>query len=350
VTRLVVEDLLDVATRVLVACGVPEDDAALVADSLVRADLWGHQSHGVLRLPWYVDRIRSRVMEPVTDPQVVVDAGAVAVLDGRDGVGQVLAARAASEAVARARRFGVGAVGLRNSNHFGTAAYFTRMAAEAGCIGLLTTNSSPAMAPWGGREKAVGSNPWSLATPAGEGRVGVMDVSGTVVARGKLYLARQHGTSIPPDWGITREGARTTDPDAALAGTILPMAGHKGYVISVMMDVLSGVLTGSGFGRQVAGPYQSSQRSRAGHLFIALDVSAFMAADDYASRVTELFSELKSVPLAAGAEEIYYPGELEDRAEAKGRVEGIDLPEQTVADLVEVASLVGVGWAPPVGS
>lgn len=348
-TRLAVDDLLDVAARVLVACDVPVDHADLVADSLVRADLWGHQSHGVLRLPWYVDRIRSGVMTPVTKAELVVDAGAVAVLDGHDGVGQVLTARAATEAVARAGSFGVGAVGVRNSNHFGTAAYFTRMAARAGCVGLLSTNSSPAMAPWGGREKAVGSNPWSLATPAGNGRVSVMDVSNTVVARGKIYLARQHGTSIPPDWAITSEGGRTTDPDEALAGTILPMAGHKGYVISLMMDVLSGVLTGSGFGTQVAGPYQSSRPSRAGHLFIALDVSAFMPDGEYASRIQELFAELKSVPLAAGAEGVFIPGELEDRAEAQGLVDGVDLPDRTVADLVQVASLVGVEWTPTAG-
>ena len=348
-TRLRPDDLLDVASRVLVTCGVPADDARLVADSLVRADLWGHQSHGVLRLPWYVDRIRSGTVRPVTDPEIVVDTGAVAVLDGRDGVGQVLAARAADEAVARAGRYGVAAVGVRNSNHFGTAAYFTRMAARAGCIGMLSTNSSPAMAPWGGREKAVGSNPWSLATPAGHGRIGVMDVSNTVVARGKVYLARQHGTPIPEDWAISAEGRPPTDPDEALAGTILPMAGHKGYVISVMMDILSGVLTGSGFGSQVAGPYQSSRRSLAGHLFLALDVSAFMSAEEYSARVSELFAELKSVPLAAGAEEIFYPGELEDRAEAKGLADGVDLPEQTVADLVRVAEQVGVPWLPDVG-
>lgn len=346
-TPVPVDDLLDLTSRVLVATGVPGDDAHLVADSLVRADLWGHQSHGLLRLPWYVARIRSGVMTPVTAPETVVDAGAVAVLDGHDGIGQVLAAQAAREAIGRARHHGIGAVGVRNSNHFGTAAYFTRMAAPQGCIGVLTTNSSPAMAPWGGREKAVGSNPWSVATPAGAGRVSVMDVSNTVVARGKIYLARQRGVQTPSGWAITTEGRPTTDPAEALAGTILPMAEHKGYVISVMMDVLSGVLTGSGFGAQVAGPYQSARRSRAGHLYIAIDVSAFMPVDEYEGRMQALLTELKSVPRAEGVAEIFFPGEMEDRAEARGLLEGVDLPDQTLVDLATVASEVGVRWTPP---
>ena len=138
---------------VLSAVGLPVADAHLVADSLVQADLWGHQSHGVMRLSWYVARIRAGVVHAVTQPELIVDAGAVAVLDGKDGVGQVIAAGAALEAVRRAKVHGIGAVAVRNSNHFGTAAYFTRMATPEGCIGLLTTNASPAMAPWGGDGK-----------------------------------------------------------------------------------------------------------------------------------------------------------------------------------------------------
>ena len=145
---------------VLTSLGVPDEDAALVSDSLVTADLWGHPSHGMLRLGWYVARLRSGVMATVTAPETVVDAGAIAVLDGREGIGQVVTDRACQEAVRRAQQHGVGVVAVRNSNHFGTAAYWTRRIADAGCAGILTTNGSPAMAPWGGREKTVGANPW----------------------------------------------------------------------------------------------------------------------------------------------------------------------------------------------
>ncbi|HEV8423989.1 MAG TPA: Ldh family oxidoreductase [Actinomycetes bacterium] len=341
-TRVSAQRLIEFAAAVLSAVGVPNADARLVADSLVTADLWGHQSHGVLRLSWYVDRIRAGVMKPATAPETVSDTGALAVLDGHDGVGQVLAALAAQDAVRRAREHGVGVVAVRNSNHFGTAAYFTRMAARDGCVAILATNASPAMAPWGGRRKTVGTNPWSIAAPAGEHDVMVMDIANTAVARGKVYLAKQRGERIPAGWAIDADGAPTTDPTAAIAGVILPMAGHKGYAISLMMDVLSGVLTGSAFGAAVGGPYQFERRSGCGHLFIALDVASFGDPDGFARRIEQLVAEVRSVPLARGFDEVFYPGELEARAARQHLQQGLSLPQQTLDDLQRLAASTGV--------
>jgi LDH2 family malate/lactate/ureidoglycolate dehydrogenase len=330
------------AAEALAAVGVPTQDARLVADCLVQAELWGHPSHGVLRLSWYVARIRSGAMGPVTRPETVVDHAAVAVIDGRDGLGHVLAVHAVHEAVGRARQHGIGAVAVRNSNHFGMAAHYTRMLAEQGCVGILTTNSSPSMAPWGGRAKTVGANPWSVAVPAGRHGVSVMDISNGNVARGKIYAARERGTPIPEGWAIDAEGVPTTDPVAALSGLLLPMAGHKGYAISFMMDVLSGVLTGSAFGTGVSGPQQAERRSGSGHLVIALDVAALIDPAEFAGRMEQLIAEVKSVPLAAGFDEVFYPGELEDRARARREREGIDLPANTLEDLRELAGSTGV--------
>ena len=341
-TRVSAERLSEFAVAVLVALGVPEPDAGLVADSLVTADLWGHQSHGVLRLRWYVDRIRAGVMRAVTTPETVSDTGALAVVDGHDGVGQVLAAFAAREAAGRAREHGVGVVAVRNSNHFGTAAYFTRMAARDGCVAILTTNASPAMAPWGGRRKTVGTNPWSIAAPAGRHDVMVMDIANTAVARGKVYLASQRGEPIPIGWAIDADGSPTTDPSAAIGGMILPMAGHKGYAIALMMDVLSGVLTGSAFGAEVGGPYQSERRSGCGHLFIALDVASFGDPDGFARQMEQLVAEVRSVPIARGFDEVLYPGELEVRAAREHLQAGLSLPRQTLEDLRELAASTGV--------
>jgi len=334
--------LRDFVDAVFRGSGLAAADAALVADSLVQADLWGHASHGVLRVPWYVARLRSGAMAAVTAPELVVDAGAVAVLDGRNGVGQVLAASAAREAVARARAHGVGAVAVRNSGHFGTAMYFTRMAAAAGCVGFLSTNSSPAMAPWGGRRKAVGSNPWSIAAPAGKHPAMMLDIANSGVARGKMYLARNQGLPIPLGWALDAAGVPTTDPAAAIAGVSLPMAGHKGYAISVMMDMLSGVLTGSAFGSQVNGPYVPDKVSGAGHFMIALDISRFMPLAEFNARMEELVAQLKSVPLAEGFEEIYYPGEIEARNEAKHLERGLLLAEDTRTDLIRLAGELGL--------
>ena len=341
-TRIDHGDLARFAAAVYGSAGVPEDDANLLADTLVQADLWGHQSHGVLRLDWYLARIVAGKMSPVTRPEFAVDAGAIAVLDGHDGVGQVLTRRAMHEAISRARQHGIGAVGVRNSNHFGTAMYYTLAAAKADCVGFLSTNASPAMAPWGGRKKVVGTNPWSWAAPAGRYAPLVLDIANTAVARGKVYLARQKGERIPEGWALDSTGVPTTDPQSAIDGIILPMAQHKGYAIALMMDVVSGVLTGSGFGSGVHGPYQFERASRCGHLAIALDIAAFQPVAEFHDRIEKLIDEVKGVPLAQGATEIFYPGEIEARNDARNRKDGLQLPDDTLADLARIAKKTGL--------
>jgi LDH2 family malate/lactate/ureidoglycolate dehydrogenase len=327
---------------VLARLGVPRQDAELVSDSLVTADLWGHPSHGVLRLPWYAARLRSGAMRAVTEPTYVVDSGALAVMDGNDGVGQVIADRACADAVGRAGAHGIGVVAVRNSNHFGTAAYWTRRMAEAGCVGILTTNGSPAMAPWGGTARTVGANPWSIATPGGSHPPVVLDIANTGVARGKIYAAAQRGEPIPDTWALDHDGVPTTDPYEAIDGLLAPMAGHKGYAISFLMDVLSGVLTGSGYATDVAGPYVPDRPSRCGHLALALRVDAVIPAEEFAARIDDLIATTKAVPLARGGTEILYPGEMEARAEAAGRTAGAYLPDRTVADLRDLGASCGV--------
>ena len=341
-TSLEPQRLIDFGAAICTALGVPPEDAQRVSASLVQADLWGHQSHGVLRLPWYARRLQSGAMRAGTQAQTVVDAGAVAVLDGQHGIGQVLATAAMQEAVRRAKAHGVGAVAVRNSNHFGTAMYYSLMAAQADCVAMVCTNASPAMAPWGGREKRVGTNPWSLAAPAGRHAPMVLDIANTAVARGKVYLARQRGEPIPAGWALTGEGLPTTNAEAAIAGLIAPMAGHKGYAIAVMIDMLSGVLSGSAFGAAVHGPYEPAQPSGCGHLMLVLDIAAFMPPPEFGQRMERLVAELKSTPLAAGSHEVFYPGEMEARAAERHARDGLQLPAQTVADLDALAQELGV--------
>lgn len=342
--RVKPEALVDYGISILRALDVPSNDAGLVMDSLVQADLWGHQSHGVLRLPWYAARLTSGAMTAVTEPDVLVDGGALLLLDGRAGVGQVLTETARREAVTRARAHGVGVVGVRNSNHFGTAMYYTRRAAEAGCAAILTTNASPAMAPWGGRKKVLGTNPWSIAAPAPTGGgVVAVDIANTAVARGKIYLARNRDEQIPDSWAMDADGRITTDPNDAINGVILPMAGHKGYAITFMMDVLSGALTGSHTGSRVGGPYEAEKVSGAGHLFIAIDVATMGNSEEYLASVGQLIDEVKSTPLAPGHDEILYPGELEDRNEAANLAAGgVTLPDQTRTDLEKLGADLGM--------
>lgn len=330
-------DLIQFGQDVLVAHCVPVADARLLADSLVAAELWGHSSHGMLRLPWYVDRLRAGVMKAATQAETVIDQGALVVLDGHDGIGQVLATQATRLGIERAKAHGVSAVGVRNSNHFGTAAYFTRMSAEAGCVAFLSTNASPAMAPWGGREKLIGTNPWSIAAPAGARGVAVMDMANTAVARGKIYLAAERNESIPGNWAADENGRPTTNAKDAIHGLILPMAGHKGYVISFMMDVLAGVLTGSSFGTQVAGPYDPTRRSGCGHMLITIDIDAVMPRKEFEARMETLIQEIKACPAADGIQDIFFPGELEAVNTAANLLSGIEIADQTWASLEKLA-------------
>jgi len=291
-----------------------------------------------------VARLRSGVMTAHTRPETLIDSGPLLLLDGKEGIGQVLADHARLQAVARARQYGIGAVRIRNSNHFGTAMYYTRRAAKDGCVSLLTTNASPAMAPWGGRQKVLGTNPWSLGAPWGD-KVVAVDIANTAVARGKVYLAMNRGEPIPETWALTREGAPTTDPAEGVLGVILPMAGHKGYAITFLMDVLSGALTGSGVGTEVHGPYEPEARSRAGHLFLAIDPSALGDPADYEARVQRLIDEVKDVPLAQGFDEVFYPGEVEDRAEASNvAAGGVTLAADSLADLRRLGADTGVDF------
>ncbi|MDO9435449.1 Ldh family oxidoreductase [Hydrogenophaga sp.] len=330
------------AAAVYRSVGVPDEEAELAADTLVQADLWGHQSHGMLRLAWYVARLRSGAMKSVTHLTLAVDAGAVAVLDGADGVGPVVARRAVQEATRRAHAHGVGAVAVRNSNHFGTCMYYTRMGAAEGCITMLMSNAGPNMAPWGGLKAKIGTNPWSIAAPAGRHGAMVMDMANSGVARGKIYLANKRREPIPPHWAIDKEGNPTTDPKAALEGFILPMAGHKGYVMGVMVDVLSGVLSGSQFLDQVHGPYDPVNRSGAGHFMLALNVQAFQPLAEFHERMETYIASLKDVPVAAGHRQVFYPGEMEIQADAEQRANGLMLPADTLAEVLRVAAEAGL--------
>ncbi len=334
--------LIDLAAAVYRSAGVPASDALLAADTLVQADLWGHQSHGLLRLGWYYARLKSGAMKAVTQTTLEVDAGAVAVMDGHDGVGQVIAKRALDQAVSRARKHGLGAVSVRNSNHFGTCMYYTRIGAQQGCVMVLMSNAGPNMAPWGGLKKKIGTNPWSIAVPGGVYGPVVMDMANSGVARGKIYLANKRREHIPPGWAIDAQGRPTTDPQAALEGFILPMAGHKGYVMGVMVDILSGVLSGGKFLDAVHGPYDPVNPSGAGHFLVALNVAAFQPLAEFDEKIDIYIKSLKAVPLAQGHSQVFYPGEMEKHADENNRALGLLLPVDTLADLARIAHEAGV--------
>lgn len=335
-------ELRKFGAEIFQSVGLELNDAELLIDTLIQAELWGHESHGLLRLGWYYERIKNKAMRSKAEFDYLVDSDSMLLVDSKDSIGQVTMSRVSEEVSSRAKRFGIAVAGIRNSNHFGTAMYFTRHLAKENLISILTTNASPSMAPWGGSKKVLGNNPWSIAAPYKHSVV-ALDMANTVVARGKIYSALEKGETIPPEWALTRDGKRTTDPEQALAGVILPMGGHKGYAISFMMDVLSGVLTGSQVGQGVNGPYNPEAKSGVGHLLIAIDAARFADPKDYEESIDRLIGEVKASPLAEGFDRIYYPGELEDITEAENKkLPGIKVYASTLSELRRIGEEVGV--------
>ena len=340
--RIDPDRLRNFITDIYLAMDVPANMAAHLADTLVAADLWGHSSHGVMRTFWYGARIESGATRLDTTPRIISDTGPLLALDGGDGIGQQVAQKAVDLAMERARQYGIAAISIRNSGHFGTAMYFTRQLAVQNMIGFLATNASPAIPPAGGREKLIGNNPQSWAAPTGLAVPYLLDFAHSAVARGKIYLAREQGEALPVGWALDSTGRPTTDPSAAIAGTLLPMAGHKGAGLSAMMDVLSGLLSGGEFGERVAGPYIADRRSGAGHFLIAIDIASLRPLDGFLADMQAMIASWKASAPQDGIAEILYPGEPEHQHETASRSTGIALPAKILDDLLTGAASLGL--------
>lgn len=342
--RVSESDLFAFTQRVFVAAGMPPENAALVADNLTQGELHGLGSHGVSRLlPVYVKRVRVGAFNPTPDVKVVRRQGSTAVVDGDNGPGAVVGTAAMKLALELAQEHGSGWVAARNSNHFGAAFLYTRMALPLGMIGFSTTAAVPQVAPFGGNAAALGTNPLCIAVPGGERGPIILDMATTVVARGKVQLAALEGKPIPLGWAVDAQGRPTTDPVAGSKGRMLPLGGYKGYGLALMVEVFSSLLTGAAFGKGIGELFADFDRGqRMGHFFGALDVSAFMPVDAFRRRVDELIAYVKGMPLAEDAEEILVPGEPEARKAAEYRVTGIPIEQDVLATINTVAADLGV--------
>jgi LDH2 family malate/lactate/ureidoglycolate dehydrogenase len=330
---------------VLQKVGIPPAEADLIAESLVQANLRGVDSHGVMRMAIYVKRLRKKLVNPNPTISILRETPVMAVMDGDNGPGQVVAARAMEVAMAKARGSGIGLVGIRNSNHFGAAAFFTMMALRKEMIGIALSNAPATMAPWGGRSPYMGTNPISVAVPAGRELPIVLDMATSVVARGKIILAAQRGESIPVGWAMDSEGEVTTDAARALDGCVLPFGGPKGSAIALLIDVLAGVLTGAAFGPHIGDLYRNMESPQCvGHMMGAIDISCFSDVDEFKNRIDRMIRGVKSVPPAKGVSEVLLPGEIEIRIERQREAEGIPLTPEVIDDLRRLASEYEVQW------
>jgi LDH2 family malate/lactate/ureidoglycolate dehydrogenase len=325
-------------SEVLMKLGVPGEQATAIADNLIAADLGGVASHGVVRLPIYVERLRAGVVNPRPDVRVAFETATTAVVDGDNGMGQWVGMRAMQTAIDKGLSAGCAFVSVRNSNHFGAAAYYSRMAIAHDMIGFsFTIGGINHMTPWGGAEAILGNNPLSIALPAGEERPVVLDMACSVAARGKIIVAAKDGTPIPDDWAIGPDGQATTDPVEALKGFVLPVGGPKGYALTLMIGLLSTMLSGAAFGSEVTNMYEDLERvQNVGHLFGVLPIACFMPIEIYKRRIDKAIREIRGVPRAQGVERIYLPGEREQILAEAQNESGIPIKSSVWAELLEV--------------
>ncbi|MGI8424267.1 MAG: Ldh family oxidoreductase [Chloroflexota bacterium] len=325
------------SSDVFVRLGLRDSDARIVADSLVEADLRGVASHGVQRMTSYAASLRrgSIVAQPAIE--VLKDSGWALVVDGGGGMGQLAAQRAMHLALERAAETGHGAVSVRNSTHCGAMAYWALQAVPHRAIGTAITNAGINMMPAGGREKMVGNNPVAYAAPTGRDVPLVLDMATSVVAGGKLDIARIKGQPIPLGWAVDNQGQPTTDPVAARAGALLPVGGPKGYGLALVLDVFCGVLSGGRFGRGL-GTKGSS------HFFEVLSIEAFTPYDEFLERMSELIDQLHACPPAEGSDGVLVPGDIEHRLRERQLREGLPIEETLMHELNALAASLS---APP---
>jgi LDH2 family malate/lactate/ureidoglycolate dehydrogenase len=323
-------------STILTCAGLPEPDARLVAGALVDANLRGIDSHGVTRIPIYVDRLRLGLVETHPDVRVVSESGGALVVDGGNGMGAVVTSRAMQIALNRLENQRSVSVAIRNSNHYSSGAYYMKPALERGVAGFLYSNAPATMAPWGGSRRYLGTNPYTFAIPAGRYGDLVLDMATSVVARGKIILAAQRGDSIPDAWAVDVEGRPTTDPHAALEGSVMPFGGPKGYGIAMMIEVMAGVLTGANIGPGVGDLYDDLERPQnVGGFLQVLDISAFLPQQEFIARMEGFIETLKATSMPG--REVLIPGEIEARTAAARSTDGIPLTPEVLAALERVA-------------
>ena len=305
--KIEVTRLFEICSTVLQKNGVPEEQANIVADSIVYAHRTGKATHGATRLGIYVEKIRRGDMAADTRMDIVKERGIVTVFDANHGFGQVAAKIAIEKAIATSERYGAGISAIRHSNNFGTAAYFAQMAVDAGKIAIIYSNSAPAIAPWGGSKPIFGTNPIAYGFPTPEGIAPIiLDMAVSNAARGKIRLAAKNGEKIPIGWALDPGGKPTDDPNLAILGSMIPIGEHKGSGLALIVDLFAGMLSGSGYAGSVRPLNTNGAYSDNGHLFMVVDPSFFMEITEYNNRITHLVSQVKTSGKNA---KVFLPGE-----------------------------------------
>ena len=345
------EELIGFVVDYLTRLSVPADDARIVGEVLIAADLRGVDSHGLHRLgSYYGTGIGKKLINPETPFSYVTETPTTALVDGANGIGQVVSYKVMKRCIEKAKQSGIAAITVNNSNHYGIAGYYSMMAIEHDLIGISMTNSQPFVAPTYGKAPILGTNPISIAVPAKKKFPFVLDMATSAVAYGKIQIHNKKNIPLPDGWGIDSDGHPTTDASKIKAGgvgALLPLgglditSGYKGYDLAAMVDILCAVLSGGNFLTRVKGP-ASQQPSGVSHFFLAIDIGAFRPVEDFKDQMDDMIQILQDAPKAAGQDRIYIAGEKEFELEAYNREYGVPLIRQIVDDLQIEADKAGV--------
>jgi LDH2 family malate/lactate/ureidoglycolate dehydrogenase len=343
--------LRDLLIGMFCAAGMVKADAALLAETLVAADLGGTHSHGVIRVPEYVKKLTRDGVEPRGVPSVVSDRGSALLVDGGNSMGQIACQFAMRQVIDRAKTTGIAAAAVRGSNHCGACSYYAEMALADGMIGIATTNALPTMAPDGGADRVLGINPLAVAIPAGEEHPISYDAAFSGTAHGKIRVYEQKGMNLPSGWALDREGAPTTSAAAAIEGLLVPIGGFKGASLAMIMGILSSMLSGAAYGTELGDMESGPQAGMDGQFLMALNITAFVDLAEFKSRVDAAIREIKSGRRAAGVDRLWVAGEKEFESRARNRMHGIPLNEVTLLDIATTARSLGIdtsayAWLP----
>ena len=344
--RFQAHDLQDLGERIFRAANVPDDIARIVTSALVDANLSGHDSHGVIRIPDYVEGVRRGTVRPAARPRVLTQRAATALVSGEWGFGQPAGVAAIDEAVARARKYGVAAVGVVRCNHLGRIGAYVERAAAAGCAAVVWVGGFGRWraVPYGGSRPALGTNPLAAGFPLRGEEPVVVDMATTAVAVGKIMVAQAAKKDLPPGSIVDSQGRPTTDPvDFFQGGALLPFGAHKGYSLAVLTELLGQALTGADAHGGDGGGGEVFRHS--GALFCAIDVGAFRPADETTAAAERIAGRLRSIPPAAGFERVYTPGEPEARTRRERARAGIELPWDTWRAILATAESAGISAA-----
>lgn len=332
--------------RAYMKVGVPQEEAGIVANLLARADLRGVASHGVTRLPIYIERLEKGYVRNKCQFEVLRQKGATAYVTAHGSMGHVVSHKAMNLALELAQEHGIGWVTVKDSGHFGVTGLFPMMALEHDLIGYISSNSAPMMAPFGGKKRVLGNNPLSYAFPTEKHLPVVVDFSCSVVASGRLILARKKGEEIPLGWAVDKNGVPTTDPYEGYegGGSLAPVGGHKGSGLALAHEMLSAILGGGKWTINIKSLYEKEESGIQGtcHSFMALDPDCFVGKSEFKQSMDEYIDAIKGSGPADGVEEILMPGEIEARTEERYLEEGVPLAQATVQDLEKLAQRLGL--------